>query len=273
MSTKIYTGFILAPGTDIFDLSKKAKDYFLPVLQKRLHEEYISSLVYQYDQAYFSETAGSFKKSHGLDENHVITVHDVRKVANKALDDYVKDTYNFQIRIGFGLDKETGRMLGYFNGPEEFFEEFLTFDGVAEYHYQNSSDGPDDISEEDWDARRKAWDRVLPIGSFTTEMLVSTIANPWDIDPRSVSIAKAQKLGVKFPSVESRLDDAASQVAFVETLKDKTGDANDTFSVFLSVIHDKELIAKWSGIMEARINKDLDYGFFEDITNIIQETA
>ncbi|MDI6671748.1 hypothetical protein QMA79_18215 [Pseudomonas aeruginosa] len=36
--------------------------------------------------------------------------------------------------------------------------------GFTDYHYQNSTDRPDTISEAEWDTRRDAWDEALPTG-------------------------------------------------------------------------------------------------------------
>lgn len=44
------------------------------------------------------------------------------------------------------------------------FTQLLTQAGFEDYHYQNSTDGPESISQSDWEARCVAWDQAMPSG-------------------------------------------------------------------------------------------------------------
>lgn len=44
------------------------------------------------------------------------------------------------------------------------FAELIERAGFMDFHYQNSTDKPDSISEAEWDARRDAWDEAMPSG-------------------------------------------------------------------------------------------------------------
>lgn len=44
------------------------------------------------------------------------------------------------------------------------FTQMLTQAGFEDYHYQNSTDSPDDIPISDWEARGSAWDEAIPCG-------------------------------------------------------------------------------------------------------------
>ncbi|MBM5458545.1 hypothetical protein H8F21_13330 [Pseudomonas sp. P66] len=44
------------------------------------------------------------------------------------------------------------------------FTDLLTQAGFEDFHYQNSTDGPEDIPPADWDARKEAWNQALPSG-------------------------------------------------------------------------------------------------------------
>lgn len=271
MSTKIYTGFILDPGTDIFIVAKKTREHFLPILHKRIHAEFMRSVVNHYDQAYFPETAVGFRRGNKLPKKHEITVQDILKASRKELENHVESIDDFQVRVGFAPDPETGRMLGYFAGRDELFDEFLTFDGVSDYHYQNSSEGPDDISEEDWNTRRQVWDRVLPVGVFSTEMLVATVANPWEINPKMTFVERARSLGVELPSLKARVRSVAVNLAYSENVTKEGFDPSEGMSLYFDTINDKKLIKKWSKNVTDRINKDLSYDLLEDRTKVIGE--
>lgn len=272
MSTKIYTGFILAPGTDIFALTKKAREYFLPVLQKRLNAAFMEMTARQYDRAFFSETADAFRAENSIEDGGTITVRHILRAVRRELKEYIDGIDNFQVKIGFAPDPETGRMLGYFLGKDELFDEFLEFEEVSDYHYQNSSDGPDGVSKADWEERRKAWDRVLPVGTFNTEMLVATIANPWQIAPSSVSFAKAQELGVEFPSVEARAKEITWELVYMDAYKDHKGEISGMGALYRDTMNNKGLGKKWSKIVNERIDKDITYEFFYDFDRPIGET-
>ena len=50
---------------------------------------------------------------------------------------------------------------------------------IEEYHYQNQSDMPEDMSEEEWEQRRIDWERAMPSGipaknGFGVELIVPT---------------------------------------------------------------------------------------------------
>lgn len=44
------------------------------------------------------------------------------------------------------------------------FTQMLTQAGFADFHYQNATDGPDDIPFSEWEARCIAWDEAMPSG-------------------------------------------------------------------------------------------------------------
>lgn len=55
-----------------------------------------------------------------------------------------------------------GRILGqYFGVKEDMVKLFLAQPWVKDYHYQNSSDRPEEISAKEWSKRQRDWDRVF----------------------------------------------------------------------------------------------------------------
>lgn len=44
--------------------------------------------------------------------------------------------------------------------PAIELKELLSGEGFSDYHYQNQSDRPDDVSPQEWNARKMNWDRV-----------------------------------------------------------------------------------------------------------------
>lgn len=60
-------------------------------------------------------------------------------------------------------DTDTGAMLVFFaRGDRAYDKRFLALDGVEEYGWYSAEEPRDSVSQAGWDARRKAWERVLP---------------------------------------------------------------------------------------------------------------
>lgn len=271
MSTKIYNGFMLANGTNIFDFSKKVRADFVPKLIAGLHEEFVNTLAQQYDMAYFPETADDYRKAWNIAPGQAITRRDLILNTRKTTAEYVEKIDNFQVKLAFGEDPKTGNMLGYLIGREQYFEELLSYEEVSDYHYQNSSDGPDDVSAKEWKERRKAWDRVLPEGNIPTEMLVATMVNPWDIEPKWINLFKAGELKVEFPGIKSRVYEVAKVMAVTELAAERNASSDEFMTCYFDAIRDSERMNKWSKIIHERIDKNLDYGHFDDLDQPVGE--
>lgn len=60
---------------------------------------------------------------------------------------------------------------------DEYRQAFLAATGAADFHYQNSTDGPDDVTQGEWETRREVWDRVL--GDAAPAEFCPSWSNPW----------------------------------------------------------------------------------------------
>lgn len=66
------------------------------------------------------------------------------------------------VELFLRVDPETGMLLGYLQEERVGAQEFLCrADGIEEYGYWNNSDQPENLSEEEWGQRGKAWAAVL----------------------------------------------------------------------------------------------------------------
>ena len=75
----------------------------------------------------------------------------------------------------------TLRHLMYEITTKEEWKDFREKYGVKDYHYQNQTDRPDDISQKEWSRRRKDWDIVMPTGIPREDGTVVEISQKWDI--------------------------------------------------------------------------------------------
>lgn len=72
--------------------------------------------------------------------------------------------YNFIPRVNFTIfvyPTVEGDIYGYFFDSNIYDYSALLKSFSTDFHYQNSSDRPDDISEEEWNFRRDKWDELV----------------------------------------------------------------------------------------------------------------
>ena len=114
------------------------------------------------------------------------------------------------------------RILGQvFSGRKEYTKIWFEYDGIVDYHYQDQTDIPENITNEEWEQRRKDWDTALPDD------------NP--IPCKAGYVIECGKLGKDFypysvkeltkyvPNFESRCHDLATDALFQDySNKDQT---------------------------------------------------
>lgn len=54
--------------------------------------------------------------------------------------------------------------IGFFGLPRVMNDAIERAKWLEDFHYQNSCDGPEDISPEEWRHRRNTWDAIMPTG-------------------------------------------------------------------------------------------------------------
>jgi hypothetical protein len=264
MSTKI-TGFILDEGTDIFALGRKTRTEFLPRIQKTIYTEFLEHLMESYDMATYSpETNKTFRASNERETGEISFYHVIiaARTEQKKHMDEMPDLY--QVQLGFMPDPLTGRILCAWFGSYENREIFDTFDEVEDFSYWNSSEGPDDISEEEWEARIQAWDRaLLPSSNISSSALMSKVAAPHEMSA-NVSFDEMKEAGAVFPSREWRVNKLAKHLLVDEWIKEQEKPI-DSFSGMMAAMRDETRIAKWTESVSERLPlEDIDFETVKD---------
>lgn len=242
MSTKIHSGYRLRAGVDMFTLAKKTREVFLPILQKDTASELLREIVFAYDRLDFNEdTKQDYLRAKDL-EGKEITEWTVRYRCIKDLAEYMKENPKwYQIRLGFAPDPETKMMLCYFSGKHVYEDVFEDFNEVAEYGYWNNSEPPENVTDEEWDERKKVWNRVLaPTDIIQTAMLMSSAVADYEISPFSFDYETMQELGVEFPTREERIKNLAEILALKTIVLDAT--QADFFEAFNRAMRDTKLL-------------------------------
>lgn len=71
---------------------------------------------------------------------------------------------------------------------------------IKDFHYQNQTDKPESISDQEWTLREKEWNRILPSGYPKKDGLIIPVIQPEDIDTYLFSISS--KTLLKQPSFQ-----------------------------------------------------------------------
>jgi len=142
MSTKIYDAYKVKGCNTLGDI----QNLLLEVREKVVnhYKEYAKSpeIIEVHKQQYSGneKEREAFKKVFGSG-----FVTDVNENA-------VVYTYKNEIYVQFFI----GRLL---RDVHEYIEKHEKFE---DFHYQNQSDQPDDVSDEEWEKRREIWDGIFP---------------------------------------------------------------------------------------------------------------
>lgn len=175
MSTKIYDAFELTDRYDFVSLNKA-----LINLRNEVSEickaAITDMVVYKFLYNYYTTLLHSERCLAGRDEDDKTILNSMLegslktawgtlycnilyKIADNSRQSYPCSGYNFYCKLLlFPLEDKILAM--YFGTPEirRFIENHPMF---RDYHYQNQTDKPDDISDEDWSRRESDWEKAI----------------------------------------------------------------------------------------------------------------
>lgn len=256
MSTSI-TGYLVNEGTDPFELSRKTREVFLPILRKQIYTEFLEELVKAYDKATFSpETRKVLLADMKLNDGDKITywtlTQKAKEIQRKRMEE-IPDIYD--VKLGFLKDPETGQLLCAWFGSNDNKEIFDEFDGVTEFSYWNSTEGPDDVSEEDWEERGEIWNRsFLPSGHVKSSTLMSQVASPGELSLYA-SFDDMEEAGAVIPSHKFRVRNLVEQFISKEWFEE-TEDPMGNFYGLMRALRDEEKVSRWTKFVEDGLSKD-----------------
>lgn len=156
MSTKIYNGYFSYLTME--ELLPKFKEFGL-IVKDSVNEIFLESLIKEAIRIYDSST----------EEKHIWEI--IYELYKKAQEDVQKLT-DYQraygpVEIDFRTNCiifppfEDKTLILFYCDLGVITKLWEELDYIEDYHYQNSTDGPEDISEQDWEKRSNDWDKVL----------------------------------------------------------------------------------------------------------------
>lgn len=160
MSTKIYNGYI--SKLSIEQLLKKFI-VLVPQFEEKKKEFYHKSLAEEATFAIDKEVYKQGKRPEGDRQFRILhEIHDKNEKAIKnAILMHTKESNDFSANCCvFPMGKRKTLILFYCE-DNTLTEMWRNLPFISEYHYQNQTDQPSEISNKDWNQRRKDWDKAV----------------------------------------------------------------------------------------------------------------
>ncbi|APC19508.1 hypothetical protein BLL42_27640 (plasmid) [Pseudomonas frederiksbergensis] len=108
-----------------------------------------------------------------------------------------------------------GNVLAIYSVESDLgYREALLSVGFKDYHYQNSTDRPEDISEDEWVSRQEAWDSALP--GRTAPGAAGLIYSVVSWDDYSLVFYNPSLIHAQIPSTEHRKSRVARRLSELE---------------------------------------------------------
>ncbi|EGR4074983.1 hypothetical protein DDO73_18190 [Vibrio cholerae] len=103
--------------------------------------------------------------------------------------------------------------LFYIENDIEYRKTLLSA-GFEDYHYQDSTDKPSEISEQEWEMRRLAWEEALPIGTNPIDRGLSFSLVTWH--DYLYDATSEERISANMPSESERRKSVARQLLSME---------------------------------------------------------
>jgi len=100
----------------------------------------------------------------------------------------------------------------------DIHKHLLDDERLTDFHYQNSTDRPKELSEEEWEERDKIWARLMPSGEPTYNMFSYYIVSEYDTQ---TNLYRKNDLIELQPSKEDRARHIAKEVTIRKVLEER----------------------------------------------------
>lgn len=189
MSTKIYTGFSYTASKpskifhEFLELSADFRKYVQEETYKEIRILIANYIVNRIDKISCGlEEVEKEGKPYG-GSPYWEGFQFVQDQVKKSAVSYEKGLCDYDLSLAVLPIKR--RLIGIFFGANKYFKKFMDYPQIRDYHYQNQSDCPDDITYKEWHKRAKDWEEV--VGSD----IVSERGFVVEIIPKNVNIYPA----------------------------------------------------------------------------------
>lgn len=163
MSTKIYNAFIF---NDIFDFEtlqlriKEFQEDLLPEIQDYFMINKLNKMISYYDTIL---TEKEYTPVHIGDNCYDLLLNNLKEAIINNQIKQIRDFYNFDFEVMFYIKKYNEKVYcKVFTENNAVLIKLIDFFNLIDYHYQNSTDAPENFTKEEWDERNTIWiDKLL----------------------------------------------------------------------------------------------------------------
>lgn len=156
MSTKIYHGYRLAEGTDVWEFTERLRREGNEE-RDRLDMEVVEKLA----EAAMQKRLDDGKELPQTEEARLMLgYHEWHEVMRQLGESRLSDPH--QLDACFIRDPGTGRINALLYAGSKMEHVFERQPEVEEYGYWNNTDQPEGVSDDEWEERRASWERCLP---------------------------------------------------------------------------------------------------------------
>ncbi|WP_181273598.1 hypothetical protein [Brevibacterium oceani] len=175
MSTKVHDAFRLPADVDVLALPAQLSAAILPARLRADAQEIYDAAIHNADRFSAHRDITRMPRSRKRPTSDLTPLYSpewpwisaIQILAQHERDESPSSTFHDRHRFGVRLvrDPEDHRVLALVDAPHssirEAFEAFAVEHGWADWHYQNQTDQPEDVPDDEWDERRRSWDRAL----------------------------------------------------------------------------------------------------------------
>lgn len=215
MSTKIYNAFRFLT-TDLLEVHRSCmvfRQKFKPLAEEKAAKWLVKRAVEELDRRTVRQNDAEFKPAFcspfclAWDE----MLEKMRRVERETAREPDVD---FSVIVSI-LPHATGLYGIIYTEQQDFRDMWFAGAGVVDFHYQNSTDRPSNVSEEEWERRERTWDEILGHNvpaecGFSADIVLLS---------KPVRTECLTKVCEYLPSFESRVDRVAYDLLLEEKLK------------------------------------------------------
>lgn len=231
MSWKIYNGMILQDTTleDALAKAKALREACLPEMQKAIQEETARRLALWADLQVNGLGSTLPEKGQSIQS-------DIIEAKKKVLGDGFRcPDWDYSFDLCF-IPQDGNILTLFFTERDPGFTDEMEKLGFEDFHYQNCTDKPSEISDEDWDAREEAWRKTGQMDYIAP----SEVGLQYDVITwRDISMAALDMKAVEAVQLDSvKRGKAVSEIKAEHHLKSWIQDAQPRLSKIIERVRE-----------------------------------
>lgn len=178
MSAKIYNG-LRSTVADPFDFGIKARAVMEDIFFRKAEAavEYLTANPDTDLNRYFGFYKQDFEKGYDWEHTVIKAVEQLRKSATHTFSDF---DFGYQLALIPNAIPGANPLVLIYSAENEYEKALKEAGLVEDYGYWDNSDPDEDVSEEQWDERKKAWGYLLDDNNSPASVGIF-ISNPEDM--------------------------------------------------------------------------------------------